>query len=174
MNEVRVPVLHVFLTLWPFLSRHRVAQRPSVLHGRQFNEFLLEICKNLRVRNHPNGSLYCNFLLSPRVLGHDTWQTLGDSIGHSFGSLGLPLVRNRALNGSTMYPSNSRNQLVFVNHVYSNSDLLSFNTKWLPVRTTVFLQLFKSDFTLPAKQKLTSQIATSKQKQTMEVVHNSA
>lgn len=39
---------------------------------------------------------------------------------------------------------------------------------------TIFLQLFKSDFTLPAKQKLTSQIATSKQKQTMEVVHNSA
>lgn len=171
MNELRVPVLHVFLTPWSFLSRHRVAQRPSVLHGRQFNEFLLEICKNAC----PNGSRYCNFLLSPRVLGHDTLQTLGDSIGHSFGSLVRPLVRNRALNGSTMYPSISRNQLVFVNHVYNNySGLLSFNTKWLPVRTTVFRQLFKSDFTLPAKQKLTSQIATSKQKQTMEVVHNSA
>ena len=45
MYEVRVPVLHVFLTPWSFLSRHRVAQRPSVLHGRQFNEFLLEICQ---------------------------------------------------------------------------------------------------------------------------------
>lgn len=77
----------------------------------------------------PNGSRYCNFLLSPRVLGHDTLQTLGDSIGHSFGSLVRPLVGNRALNGSTMYPSISRNQLVFVYHVYSNSDLLSFNTK---------------------------------------------
>lgn len=175
MNEVRVPVLHVFLTPWSFRSRHRVEQRPSVLHGRQFNEFLLEICKkaclNLKVL-----TVHAIVIFSS---AHVFWATI--LYKHLETVLVIPLVPldfhlflNRALNGSTMYPSNSRNQLVFAYHVYSNSDLLSFKTKWLPVSTTVFLQLLKSDFTLPAKQKLTSQIATSKQKQTMEVVHNSA